>query len=107
MPCSFIIALVKSQYTRANARLPLLFVGITISRNFSSLLVSHNPTTGIPMFFASCNACVSASGSVTIKSSGSRNPLELGFVSVPGLKRPSKTFIPVYSDNFLMGFCPY
>ena len=70
------MALVKSQYTRARALRPLLLVGITKSRYFVSLFVSHNPITGIPIFSASWSACASASGSVTISNSGSKKLFE-------------------------------
>ena len=53
------------------------------------LFASTIPTIGRPVDTASDRACESAAGSVTTNTSGSVYVRSLGFVSVPGIKRPT------------------
>ena len=65
------------------------------------------PTTGKPELTASFNACWSAAGSVTNKTSGSTYERRAGLVSDPGINLPTAAFAPIASANNRAGLWPY
>jgi hypothetical protein len=99
-PRSRRICLAKSQKITANARLPLLFVGMTKSTPANSLSVLHKATIGMPTLDASFTAWASARGSETTMISGSTRFEYCGFDNWPGMNLPIIGVEPVISQNF-------
>ena len=95
--------LASSQNTTANARLPLLLVGMTRSTPVNSLSVLHRATIGMPTLDASLTACASALGSHTRMTSGSMRLEYCGFESCPGMNLPMSGVAPVSFQNILTG----
>ena len=61
----------------------------------------------MPALDASVTACASPAGSVMTITSGSIYLSYAGFVSVPGIKRPTFAWAPIFFAKTLAGYWPY